>query len=101
MDRNVRDGINRLLLVLATSWVAAWAYVGWRAYGLRQGALNYAASLPPGTAVPADVSAVLEVSTAWLRNAVLLGGILPCGLLAGAWLYRRFVLRGEQSESGR
>ena len=89
MDHIVREGVGRIAIGLVTLWVCVWGYVGWRAYGLRESAASYVASLPPGTAVPADISAVLEASTEWLRISVVLGVILPLGFFAAARLYSR------------
>ncbi len=87
MNSNVQEGVSRIILGLVTVWISAWAYVGWRAYGLREGAASYVASLPPGSDVPAEVSAVIDASTEWLRISLILG-VLPVFLLAGVWLYR-------------
>lgn len=80
--------MRRLLAVTTISWLAIWAYVGWRGYTLSSGAHSYIDQPPPGATVPHPVLTALEAGQSYSLQAVVWGVAVPLLLLLLVWVVR-------------
>jgi len=78
--------LKRLLMVASISWLAVWAYVGWRGYTLYSDARNYIDQLPPGATVPQPILTAVEAGQAYSLQAVVWGAAVPLILLLLVWV---------------
>jgi hypothetical protein len=89
----MKRSLKRLLFVVSATWLAVWAYVGWRGYEQTRDAYSYIDMLPPGATVPNPVLIALQAGQSWTLNAVIWGAALPLCFCLVVWVFKPAVER--------